>query len=252
MANEIKEENLIKEKLPRHVAIIMDGNGRWAKKRGLSRIIGHEQGIRSVKEIVKTCREVGIRILTLYAFSLENWQRPADEVGALINFLGRSLKIELKNILKNDIRLSAIGNLKSLPENIFKILMDAINKTKKNEKMVLNLALSYGGRDEILQAIRRIVSDVSQKKIAPEEINEEIFSKYLFTAGLPDPDLLIRTSGELRLSNFLLWQMAYTEIYFTETLWPDFRKKNLIKALIDFQNRERRFGLTSEQVKGLG
>lgn len=241
-------DGLIKGKLPHHVAIIMDGNGRWARKRNLERIIGHQKGIESAREIVKFCREVGIKVLTLYVFSLENWRRPKKEVQALMDLLKKYIQKELKELLKNDIRLMAIGNIEALPLPVAKALREAIEKTKECEGMIVNLALSYGGRDEIIQAIRKIVKEAKEGRLKEEEITEDAFSKYLFTHELPDPDLLIRTSGEMRLSNFLLWQMAYTEIYVTEILWPDFKREDMIRALIHYQSRERRFGLTSEQL----
>lgn len=241
-------EKLDKNKLPRHIAIIMDGNGRWAKKRLLNRITGHQEGANVVREVVKTCRELGIEVLTLYAFSVENWHRPAAEVKALMSLLRRYLLKELDEMLKNNIRLTVIGDLESLPEEVSTVLTDAIRKTETCKGMILNLALSYGGRNDILRAVRRIINDFELKRIKPEDITEKTFSDYLFTAGIPDPDLLIRTSGEYRVSNFLLWQIAYTEIYITNTLWPDFKREDLIKAIVDFQDRERRFGLTSEQI----
>ncbi|MFA4910180.1 MAG: isoprenyl transferase [Desulfobacteria bacterium] len=243
-------ERLDKDKLPRHIAIIMDGNGRWAKKRILNRVSGHQNGAKAVREAVKTCRELGIEVLTLYAFSMENWNRPKGEVTALMHLLKRYLFEELDEMLENNIRLSAIGDLENLPSKVYKVLTDTIEKTKACKGMILNLALSYGGRDDIIHAVRKIISDCEAKKIKPENITEGLFSNYLFTAGIPDPDLLIRTSGEHRISNFLLWQMAYTEIYITDTLWPDFKKEDLIEAILDFQSRERRFGLTSTQIKG--
>lgn len=242
-------ERLDKDKLPRHIAIIMDGNGRWAKKRILNRVSGHKKGIEAVREAVKTCRELGIKVLTLYAFSMENWNRPKGEVTALMSLLKRYLFEELDEMLENNIRLNAIGDLENLPNKVYKVLTDTIEKTKPCKGMILNLALSYGGRNDIIHAVRKIISDCEIKKIQPENITEELFSNYLFTAGIPDPDLLIRTSGEHRISNFLLWQMAYTEIYITDTLWPDFKKEDLIEAILDFQSRERRFGLTSSQIK---
>ncbi|MDY7032497.1 MAG: isoprenyl transferase [Thermodesulfobacteriota bacterium] len=241
-------KQLDKEKLPKHIAIIMDGNGRWAKKRFLNRIAGHQKGADAVKETVRTCRELGIEVLTLFAFSTENWSRPADEVEALMNFLRRYLLKERDEMLTNEIQLNAIGAIENLPHDVYSVLMDTIKSTENCKGMILNLALSYGGRGDILNALRKIINDYEYGKVKPEGINEEVFSHYLYTAGIPDPDLLIRTSGEYRISNFLLWQMAYTEIYITDTLWPDFKEKDLFKAIIDFQSRERRFGLTSEQA----
>jgi undecaprenyl diphosphate synthase len=245
-------DRLIKEKLPRHVAIIMDGNGRWAKKSNLERIVGHRKGIASVRDIVRFCREVGIKVLTLYAFSKENWNRPENEIRALMNLLQKYLRIESDELLKNSIRLTTIGNSGDLPSAVSAVLHEVMEATKDCTGMILNLALSYGGRDEILQAIRGIVQDVKQGALQESGITESVFSHYLLTHELPDPDLLIRTSGEMRLSNFLLWQMAYTEIYVSEILWPDFRREHMIRALLDYQNRERRFGLTSEQLETTG
>ncbi len=241
-------DRLDKNKLPRHIAIIMDGNGRWAEKRLLNRIRGHQEGANTVREIVKTCRELGIEVLTLYAFSVENWDRPPIEVNALMSLLRRYLLRELDEMFDNDIRLTAIGDIENLPKGVSTVLIDAMKKTKTCKGMILNLALSYGGRNDILRAVRRIINDYELKKIKSEDITTDVFSNYLSTAGIPDPDLLIRTSGEYRVSNFLLWQIAYTEIYITETLWPDFKKRDLIEAIIEFQTRERRFGLTGEQI----
>jgi undecaprenyl diphosphate synthase len=235
--------------LPRHIAIIMDGNGRWAEKHTLGRISGHRQGAKSVKLTVKVCRELGIQYLTLYAFSVENWLRPREEVDALMELLKEYLHSEIKKLMKHDIRLMVIGNIGILKEPVRILLSEAMEKTAHNRGMVLNLALSYGGRDEIVEAVRSIAEDSRVGKIRPRNITKELFSKYLYTAEIPDPDLLIRTSGEYRLSNFLLWQTAYTELYFTDVLWPDFRRKHLMEAIYDFQRRERRFGLTSDQLQ---
>jgi undecaprenyl diphosphate synthase len=242
-------ERLLKDKLPKHIAIIMDGNGRWAKKRSFDRIRGHQEGIESARAVVKCCRELGIQVLTLYAFSLENWSRPAIEIKALMELLKRYLKSELSELIKNNIRLKVIGDTHILPEDVWKMVSEAVQKTAANKGMILNIALSYSGRNEIVQAVRKISRDLQDGKITSDQISEDTFEQYLFTAGLPDPDLLIRTSGEYRISNFLLWQIAYTELYVTDVLWPDFRKDNLILALLDFQKRERRFGLTHEQIK---
>lgn len=242
-------EKLLKDKLPKHIAIIMDGNGRWAKKRSFDRIRGHQEGIESARAVVKCCRELGIQVLTLYAFSLENWSRPAIEIKALMELLKRYLKSELSELIKNNIRLKVIGDTYILPEDVWKMVSEAVQKTAANKGMILNIALSYSGRNEIVQAVRKISRDLQDGKITSDQISEDTFEQYLFTAGLPDPDLLIRTSGEYRISNFLLWQIAYTELYVTDVLWPDFRKDNLILALLDFQKRERRFGLTHEQIK---
>jgi len=240
-----------KEKLPHHIAIIMDGNGRWAKQKSLSRIRGHMKGIDAVREVVTACRELGIKILTLYAFSVENWKRPKDEVSALMTLLKEYLLEEVEEMLQNDIRLLAIGRLEDLPSEVQQTLRETMKKTEDRTGMILNLALSYGGRSEILQAIQRILRDCQKGKMTLEEINFQKFSDYLWTRGMPDPDLLIRTSGEFRISNFLLWQIAYTELYVTETLWPDFNREELLKAISDYQSRERRFGMTSEQLNGL-
>lgn len=228
--------------LPSHIAIIMDGNGRWAKQRNLPRIKGYEKGVTSVREIIKACLDLKINILTLYAFSMENWQRPQKEVSYLMKLLYKYLKKNKAELCKNDIKLTAIGNLKFLPKLIYQELTKTINLTKNNKTGILNLALSYSGREEIINAVKKLCVDVSSGLIKTEEIDEMFFSKYLYTNGLPDPDLLIRTSGEMRISNFLLWQMAYTEIYITPIYWPDFRKKEFYKAIIEYQKRKRRFG----------
>jgi undecaprenyl diphosphate synthase len=241
-------DNLDKEKLPQHIAIIMDGNGRWAKKRNLERIVGHQKGIESAREIVKFCREAEIKVLTLYVFSIENWRRPKKEVQALMNLLKKYILKESKELVKNNICLKVIGNIEDMPPSAVMILNDTVEKTKTCSGMIVNLALSYGGRDEIIRAIKKIVKEVKQGSLKEDDITEGIFANYLFTKDLPDPDLLIRTSGEMRLSNFLLWQMAYTEIYVTEILWPDFKREDMIRALINYQNRERRFGRISEQL----
>ncbi len=227
----------------------MDGNGRWAKKRSLNRIRGHREGSESVRDIVRVCREIGIEVLTLYAFSTENWQRPRQEVSALMSLLKGFLRSEAAEMMENGILLSAIGQIERFPGDVVKVLRDVIDMTRKNQGMILNLALSYGGRDEIVTAACKIAADVRAGRLQPEEITQEVFSNYLYTQGLPDPDLLIRTSGEMRISNFLLWQIAYTEIYVTHTLWPDFRREELIRILQDYQKRERRFGMTGAQIK---
>jgi undecaprenyl diphosphate synthase len=234
--------------LPQHIAIIMDGNGRWAKINSMSRVDGHKKGADSVRDIVETCREIGIGYLTLYAFSAENWLRPAVEVRALMNLLEKFLRSELQKMLENDIKLMTIGNTEKLPETVKKILRETIEKTSNNKGMVLNLALSYGSRDEIVEAVKKIVKDSKAGTIADKDISRELVSDYLYTSGMPDPDLLIRTGEECRVSNFLLWQMAYAEFYFTDVLWPDFSRENLIDAIADYQERERRFGKTSEQL----
>ncbi|MBM4341150.1 MAG: isoprenyl transferase [Deltaproteobacteria bacterium] len=244
-------EQIDKEKLPRHIAIIMDGNGRWAKKKNLNRISGHLKGVDAVRDVVTSCREIGIKVLTLYTFSQENWQRPKEEVAALMGLLKEYLLKECEEMLKNNIRLSAIGRLEDLPADVLATLKEAIRKTENCDGMVLNLALSYSGRSEILHAIQGIVSDLKKGRLKEQEIDLSSFPQYLWTRELPDPDLLIRTSGESRISNFLLYQIAYTELYLTETLWPDFNREELLKAIADYQLRERRFGLTSEQINGL-
>jgi len=242
-------QNIDNQKLPRHIAIIMDGNGRWAEKHSLGRISGHKRGAKSVKLVVRACREMGIKYLTLYALSIENLLRPQEEVGALMDLLGKYLRSELQEMLDHDIRLITIGNIEAFKEPVKNTLKEAVEKTAHNKGMVLNLALSYGGRDEIIEAVKGILEDSLYGKITRKDMTKELFSRYLYTADIPDPDLLIRTSGEYRLSNFLLWQTAYTEFYFTDVLWPDFRRKHLIDAIADFQRRERRFGLTSDQLQ---
>jgi len=237
------------KKLPRHIAIIMDGNGRWAQKHSLGRIVGHQKGAEAVRIAVKTCREIGIKCLTLYAFSVENWIRPSREVEALMGLLETYLRSELKEMLEHNIRLKTIGNRDALKGSVKETLNDVMQKTAHNQGMTLNLALSYGGRDEIIDAFKGLIRDTRTGKIRDEEITKELFSSYLDTAGLPDPDLLIRTSGEYRLSNFLLWQMAYTEFYFTDVLWPDFGRDDLLDAIASYQKRERRYGLTSDQLQ---
>ncbi|MFH1241040.1 MAG: isoprenyl transferase [Pseudomonadota bacterium] len=234
-------------KLPEHVAIIMDGNGRWAKKRSMSRVRGHQQGAEAVREIVRTSREIGIKWLTLYAFSEENWTRPQREIGALMKLLKRFLKSELDEMQENGIRLQSIGRIEKLPEDTREVLLDIMHQTASNKDMVLTLALSYGGRQEILDAVRKIGAKIERGKISANEISEQLISNSLYLAEMPDPELLIRTSGEYRVSNFLLWQIAYTEIYITPTLWPDFGKEEYLAAIQDFQRRERRFGGTEKK-----
>jgi len=243
--------SLDKTNIPAHIAIIMDGNGRWARKRLKNRINGHRKGMGAVKEIVAAAAELGVKYLTLYAFSTENWNRPKEEVSALMSLLGKYLKSELDYMIENNIRLKAIGNLSEIPRKERTILQESIEKTKDNRGMVLALALSYGGRDELLCAARALAEGVRNGEIEPDAIDERLFSSKLNTVGIPDPDLLIRTSGEMRISNFLLWQIAYTELYFTDALWPDFDKHEFEKAIVDYQSRERRFGKTSEQVAPL-
>jgi len=243
------ELQIDKDRLPKHLAIIMDGNGRWAKKQGFLRVFGHENGTRSVRKVVETSAKIGIGALTLYAFSTENWNRPKHEVDTLMNLLIKSLKKELKTLIKNNIRLKAIGNLELLPASAKKELLDVIEKTETNTRMTLTLALSYGSRAELVNAIKEISIKVKNNIISPETIDESIINQHLYTHDLPDVDLLIRTSGEHRISNFLLWQIAYAELYFTDTLWPDFTEQNLYEAIISYQKRERRFGKTSEQIQ---
>lgn len=242
-------ENINKDNLPKHLAIIMDGNGRWAKQKGMLRAFGHESGTKSVRAVVESCAKLGIENLTLYAFSTENWNRPKLEVEALMKLLISSLKGELKTLTKNDIRLNSIGNIDNLPSSVKKELLDVIDKTKDNKRMTLTLALSYGSREEIMRAVRNISDKVKNNIISTTDIDESIINQHLYTHDLPDVDLVIRTSGEHRISNFLLWQIAYAEFYFTDVLWPDFREKDLYDAIISYQKRERRFGKTSEQIK---
>ena len=244
-------EELLKKsgEIPKHIAIIMDGNGRWAKKRGLPRVAGHKRGVDTVKEIVEACAEIGVKFLTLYTFSTENWNRPKDEVSTLMRLLLNSLRDRVNELNDNDIRLTTIGNTESLPIAVRKQLDFDIERTKNNKKMVLNLALSYSGRWELLEAIKQIADATVQGKIKSEKIDEKIVSSFLTTKDIPDPDLVIRTSGEFRVSNFLLWQIAYSEFIITETLWPDFSKFDLYDAIKIFQKRERRFGKVSEQIK---
>jgi len=237
-----------KGNIPNHIAIIMDGNGRWAKKRNLPRIAGHHKGVESVRQIVEACAGLGVKILTLYAFSTENWKRPKDEVSTLMRLMVKSLKSETDELHKNKIKLISIGDSKSLPDIVRRELNSAIEKTSQNDKMILNLALSYSGRWELVEAVKTISKEVLAGNLDPDQINEETVADNLTTAGLPEPDLMIRTSGEFRISNFLLWQLAYSEIYISDVLWPEFRSKHLIEAVIDYQKRERRFGLVSEQL----
>jgi len=234
--------------LPRHIAVIMDGNGRWAKQRGLPRLQGHKEGIESVRAVVEGCGELGIEVLTLYTFSTENWRRPRSEVAGLMQLLIRTIRKEVNELDKNNVQLTVMGRLEDLPEKVRKSVLNSVKKLKSNTGLKVNLALSYSSRWEILNAVKSITNDVLTGKIQPESIDENLFEKYLQTGDLPDPDLLIRTSGEMRISNFLLWQLAYTELYITETLWPDFRKPELFKAIKSYQSRERRFGKVSEQL----
>jgi undecaprenyl diphosphate synthase len=242
-------DTLDKTNLPRHLAIIMDGNGRWAKQQGFLRAFGHENGTKSVKETIESCAKIGIEYLTLYAFSTENWNRPKLEIETLMKILINSLKKELDTLQKNNIKLNAIGNLEKLPKSAQKELLDVIEKTKNNTRLTLTLALSYGSREELVNAVRIISNKVKNNIISIDTIDDSIINEHLYTQNLPDVDLLIRTSGEHRISNFLLWQIAYAELYFTNVLWPDFKEKDLYEAIISYQKRERRFGKTSEQIK---
>ena len=235
--------------LPRHIAIIMDGNGRWAKLHAMGRIRGHKKGAQAVRSTVTACREIGIQYLTLFAFSSENWGRPDEEVNALMSLLSDYLDKEAPTMQKQGIRLMTIGNVEKLYLPVKEKLEQVKKLTQENDKMVLNLALSYGGRDEILLAVKKIVMDSRDGKLEAADIGQDTFRRYLYTSEIPDPDLLIRTSGEYRISNFLLWQLAYTELFFTDVLWPDFKKEDLLKAIAIYQRRERRFGLTSEQIQ---
>ncbi|AXB58997.1 isoprenyl transferase [Flavobacterium fluviale] len=242
-------ESIDHTNLPKHLAIIMDGNGRWAKQQGFLRAFGHENGTKSVKEIIKTSAKLGIEYLTLYAFSTENWNRPKLEVQALMKILINSLKKELGTLQENNIRLNAIGNLDKLPKTAQKELLDVMEKTKNNSRLTLTLALSYGSREELVNAVKAISDKVKNNIISIDTIDDSIINEHLYTQNLPDVDLLIRTSGEHRISNFLLWQIAYAELYFTNVLWPDFKDQDLYEAIISYQKRERRFGKTSEQIK---
>jgi undecaprenyl diphosphate synthase len=242
-------ESINKDNLPKHLAIIMDGNGRWAKQKGLLRAFGHENGTKSVRTVVETSAKLGIENLTLYAFSTENWNRPKLEVDLLMELLINSLKNELKTLQENNIRLNSIGNLDLLTKSAQKKLQEVIETTKTNSRMVLTLALSYGSREELINAVKNISNKVKNNIISIDKIDESIINQHLYTRDLPEVDLLIRTSGEHRISNFLLWQIAYSELYFTDVLWPDFKENDLYAAIISYQKRERRFGKTSEQIK---
>ena len=244
LKNAINEDNL-----PQHIAIIMDGNGRWAKKQGMLRAFGHKNGTKSVKVTVETCARLGIKNLTLYAFSTENWNRPKLEVDTLMKLLVSSLRREVKSLIDNNIRLNTIGNIDKLPKSIQKELAEVMTRTKENSRMTLTIALSYCSREELISAVKKIASKVKNNTISIDVIDEAIINEHLYTQSLPEVDLLIRTSGEHRISNFLLWQIAYAELYFTDVLWPDFKEQNLYEAIISYQKRERRFGKTSEQIK---
>lgn len=245
-----KEQDALKKSgaIPEHIAIIMDGNGRWAKRQGHVRVAGHNAGLNAVRDIVEACGQLGVKYLTLYAFSKENWKRPKTEVAALMRLLVRALREETQKLHENNIRLNVIGNMQDLPQKVSAVLHESMELMKQNTKMTLTLALSYSGRWEILEATKRLADEVKKGLLHPDEITDATFEQYLSTSGMPNPELLIRTSGEFRLSNFLLWQLAYTEIYITNSFWPEFRRAQLYDAIRDFQCRERRYGLTSEQI----
>ncbi len=239
---------IIPEKVPSHIAIIMDGNGRWAKQKGIPRVLGHRSGVKSVREVTEGCAEIGVRYLTLYAFSTENWNRPPTEVTALMSLLVDTIRSEIKSLNKNKVRLLAIGDIEALPRSSYEALLEGMEETKDNDRLNLVLALNYSAKWEILQAARQLAASAAAGRIRPEDINEAVFEQALSTRGIPDPELLIRTSGETRISNFLLWQIAYAELYFTPVFWPDFGKRELFEAIVNYQRRERRFGLISEQI----
>ena len=243
------KDKIIIDRLPRHIAVIMDGNGRWAKEQGKMRVFGHQHGVDAVRNITEACAELGVEFLTLYAFSTENWNRSSFEVDALMSLLTQALKTEVKTLNDNNIRLDAVGDLTRLPKLQYNALMSAIENTKGNTRMTLTLCLSYSGRWELTETVKKIAGKVKNGELNPEDINEKMVCDNLATSYMPDPELLIRTSGEIRISNFLLWQLAYSELYFTKKYWPDFSKEDLYEAIIDYQSRERRFGKTSEQLK---
>lgn len=243
------KDALDRERIPRHIAIIMDGNGRWAKKKGAMRIFGHRHAVQAVKDAIEGAEKLGVEFLTLFSFSTENWSRPQEEVNALMELLVKTITDEVPMMMKNNIRLHSIGDIDSLPKSAHDKLAEAKNTTSKNTGLTVILALSYSGQWELTQAARHIAQKVSEGKLMLEDITQQVMSDHLETSGIPDPELMIRTSGEYRLSNFLLWQLAYTELYFTPVLWPDFRREHLIAAIADYQKRERRFGMTGEQVK---
>lgn len=243
------KDQLIEERLPSHVAIIMDGNGRWAKKRGNSRVFGHKHGVTAVRDVTEASAELGIKYLTLYAFSTENWSRPKTEVDALMSLLVSTISSETKTLMKNNVRLNAIGCRENLPGGVQKRLEECIEKTSSNDGLTLTLALSYSSRWEIIEAVKKVASEVKDNKLELNAIDDALFSSYMATESMPDPELMIRTSGEHRISNFLLWQLAYSELYFSDILWPDFRKEHYYEALLNYQGRERRFGKTGDQIK---
>ena len=241
-------DTIIPEKIPQHIAIIMDGNGRWANEKGQERLFGHSSGVKSVREAIKTAIELGVSYITLYAFSIENWNRPKQEVDGLMDLLISSIANEIEEFNENGVRLLTIGDINNLPENCMLSINDAVSRTSENSKLTLILAVNYSSKWEITQAVRTITESVNNNELAITEITENLIQRHLSTNSIPDPELLIRTSGEYRISNFLLWQIAYTELYFTEILWPDFRRNDFIQAVIEYQNRERRFGLLSTQI----
>ncbi|MBC7571754.1 MAG: isoprenyl transferase [Spirosoma sp.] len=242
------KERINPDNLPQHIAVIMDGNGRWAKRQGAARVFGHKNAIKAVREITEGCAELGVKFLTLYAFSTENWNRPKFEVDALMTLLVHTIRGEIKTLMNNNVRLTTIGNTESLPADCRKELNEAMRETAGNSGLTLILALSYSGRWEIIEAVRQLAVDVRDGHLTPAEIDETVFGQHLTTGGIPDPELMIRTSGEMRISNFMLWQLAYSELYMPDVLWPDFRKEHLYEALLSYQQRERRFGKTSEQL----
>lgn len=242
------KEHIDPSNLPQHIAVIMDGNGRWAKRQGAARVFGHRNAIKAVREVTEGCAELGVKYLTLYAFSTENWNRPKFEVDALMQLLVHTIRGEIKTLMDNNVRLATIGNTESLPIDCQHELAEAMRETEQNTGLTLVLALSYSGRWEILEAVRQISAEVRDGRLTPGEIDEQVFGQFLSTKGIPDPELMIRTSGEMRISNFLLWQLAYSELYMPDVLWPDFRRKHLYEAILSYQQRERRFGKTSEQL----
>ncbi|MCX6219339.1 isoprenyl transferase [Spirosoma sp.] len=242
------KEHIDPSNLPQHIAVIMDGNGRWAKRQGLARVFGHNSAIKAVREVTEGCAELGVKYLTLYAFSTENWNRPKYEVDALMTLLVRTIRGEIKTLMDNNVRLATIGHTESLPGDCQRELAEAMRETSQNTGLTLILALSYSGRWEILEAARQLAADVRDGKLTPDQIDETTFGQHLSTKGIPDPELMIRTSGEMRISNFMLWQLAYSELYMPDLLWPDFRKEHLYNAIVSYQQRERRFGKTSEQL----
>lgn len=242
------KEHIDPSNLPQHIAVIMDGNGRWAKRQGAARVFGHRNAIKAVREVTEGCAELGVKYLTLYAFSTENWNRPKIEVDALMTLLVHTIRGEIKTLMDNNVRLTTIGHIESLPTDCRRELAEAMRATADNTGLTLVLALSYSGRWEILEAVRQLAVDVRDGRLTPDEIDEAVFSQHLTTDGIPDPELMIRTSGEMRISNFMLWQLAYSELYMPDVLWPDFRKEHLYEALLSYQRRERRFGKTSEQL----